>query len=117
MGMGQRRRQHQRRFQEGELIRTLGYPKFKLSPAQQQELLADYLPYCVSVRIPLPPPEVPACRDICDLPFLHLAVAGRADALITGDQDLLLLADSFRCPIITAEQLLTQLAIKNSGVL
>ena len=40
------------------------------------------LPYCITVCIPDPAPEVPACRDIFDLPFLQLAVAGRADALV-----------------------------------
>ncbi len=94
-----------------ELIRTLGYPKFRLTPGQQRELLADYLPYCITVCIPDPAPEVPACRDTFDLPFLRLAVAGRADALVTGDQDLLSLGDSFGCPIVTAEQFLMQLAI------
>ena len=29
-----------------ELIRVLAYPKFKLSVAEREELLADYLPYC-----------------------------------------------------------------------
>ena len=33
-----------------ELMRVLTYPKFKLSAQSQEELLADYLPYCRSVR-------------------------------------------------------------------
>ena len=28
-----------------ELIRALGYPKFRLTLAEQEELLADYLPF------------------------------------------------------------------------
>lgn len=72
-----------------ELIRVLAYPKFKLTPAEQHELLADYLPWTQVVRTPHPPPGAPACRDPFDLPFLHLAIAGRAAALITGDADLL----------------------------
>ena len=87
-----------------ELIRVLNYPKFKLSAADQQELLADYLPYCQTIIIPEPPPLTPDCRDAFDIPFLQLAVAGNADALITGDQDLLCLADRFICPILTVEQ-------------
>ena len=87
-----------------ELIRVLAYPKFKLSPEEQQELLADYLPYCETVKIPEPPPHTPACRDPFDVPFLQLAIAGKAKALITGDQDLLDLADRFVCPILSAEQ-------------
>lgn len=89
-----------------ELIRVLKYPKFKLSADDQQELLADYLPYCLSINIPNPPPATPDCRDAFDLPFLQLSVAGQADFLVTGDQDLLTLADGFVCPILTAEQFL-----------
>jgi len=92
-----------------ELIRVLAYPKFKLTAAEQQELLADYLPYCTTVRMPAKPPRTPACRDPFDLPFLQLAVAGKAAYLVTGDQDLLSLAGRFVCPIITAEQFMKTL--------
>ena len=87
-----------------ELIRVLAYPKFKRSAADQQELLADYLPYCTTVRMPAKPPATPDCRDPFDLPFLQLAVVGKAHYLVSGDQDLLSLAGQFVCPIITAEQ-------------
>lgn len=89
-----------------ELLRVLAYPKFKLSADDQQELLADYLPYCLSVVIPNPPPATPDCRDVFDLPFLQLAIVGQADFLVTGDQDLLSITDDFICPILTAEQFL-----------
>lgn len=92
-----------------ELIRVLQYPKFKLSADDQQELLADYLPYCQTVVIPEPPPVTPECRDKFDVPFLQLALTGNAQALITGDQDLLCLAAGFTCPILTAEQFLQTL--------
>jgi putative PIN family toxin of toxin-antitoxin system len=92
-----------------ELIRVLAYPKFKLTAADQQELLADYLPYCTTVRMPAKPPATPACRDQFDLPFLQLAVAGKAAYLVTGDQDLLSLAGRFICPIITADQFIKTL--------
>ncbi len=92
-----------------ELIRVLAYPKFKLAANEQQELLADYLPYCKSVVIPRPAPATPACRDAFDVPFLLLAVAGKADALVTGDQDLLSLAKVFACPILSAEQFMKTL--------
>ena len=86
-----------------ELVRVLAYPKFRLDAQEQQELLADHLPYAEAVRIPQPPPAVPVCRDPFDMPFLHLTAAGRADALVTGDADLLTLARAGRCPIITPE--------------
>ena len=93
-----------------ELIRALAYPKFRLTGEEQWELLADYLPYCASVRMPARPPKTPACRDRFDLPFLQLAVAGRADYLVTGDRHLLELAGRFACPIVTAGQFLGALA-------
>ena len=87
-----------------ELLRVLAYPKFRLSQIEQDELLADYLPYAETVRIPQPPPLVPECRDILDLSFMHLAVAGKARALVTGDRDLLAIAAEFErassCPIM-----------------
>lgn len=92
-----------------ELIRVLAYPKFKLTAAEQQELLADYLPYCTTVRMSAKPPRTPACRDPFDLPFLQLAVAGKTAYLVTGDQDLLSLAGRFVCPIITADQFIKSL--------
>jgi putative PIN family toxin of toxin-antitoxin system len=78
-----------------ELLRVLAYPKFGLSPVEQDELLADYLPYAETVRIPQPPPTVPECRDVLDLPFLQLAVTGKAEVLVSGDRDLLAIADKF----------------------
>ena len=78
-----------------ELVRVLAYPKFCLSRAEQDELLADYLPYVKVVRIAHPPPAVPDCRDALDLPFMHLAVAGKAQVLVSGDRDLLTLATEF----------------------
>lgn len=90
-----------------ELVRVLAYPKFRLSQAEQDELLADYLPYAETVRIPQPPPLVPACRDVLDAPFMHLAVAGKAQVLVSGDKDLLAIATEFEqasgCPILTLD--------------
>jgi len=97
------------RVTAAELIRVLAYPKFKLSPEEQRELLADYLPYCKTVRIPEPPPKTPACRDPFDVPFLQLALAGKAKALVTGDRDPLSLARGFACPILSAEEFIDSL--------
>ena len=100
-----------------ELMRVLAYPKFKLGAAQQQELLADYLPSAEVVAVPDPPPHVPDCRDVHDLLFLHLAAAGRADVLVSGDTDLLALAaparpgkvPRLRCRLLTVQAFLDNL--------
>ena len=85
-----------------ELIRVLGYPKFDLTRDEQEDLLADHLPYCESVVVE-EPLTLPDCRDPFDRPFLALAVAGEADALVTGDADLLALASGFAVPILTPD--------------
>jgi uncharacterized protein len=73
----------------GELTRVLQYPKFKLSPDDARELLADYLPHCEIVERLHACPCV--CRDPNDQPFLDLAHSGKADVLVSGDDDLLAL--------------------------
>lgn len=49
---------------------------------------------------PTPESAVVQCRDPADQMFLGLALAARADALITGDADLLAAAGTFPVPII-----------------
>ena len=92
-----------------ELIRVLSYPKFKLSVADRDELLADYLPYCTTVKNPLKAPKVPSCRDPWDLPFLQLAAHTRADFLVTGDRDLLDIREKTRFAIVSAEAFMSKL--------
>lgn len=91
------------------LVRVLAYPKFRLSAADQEELLADYLPHTTTVRIPSPPPKVPECRDLFDEMFLHLAVAGKAKTLITGDRDLMALARQTKFTILTLDAFVASL--------
>lgn len=94
-----------------ELIRVLAYPKFKLTPGEQHDLLADYLPWAETVRIPSPPPRTPACRDPHDLPFLQLALTAKADALVTGDADLRVLAPVRGIDIITPREAIERLSV------
>jgi uncharacterized protein len=90
-----------------ELIRVLAYPKFKLTPIEREDLLADYLPFCETIQTPIELPEIPSCRDPYDQPFLDLAIFGQADYLVTGDQDLLILVGSCKFSIVTAAEFLT----------
>lgn len=92
-----------------ELIRVLAYPKFKLASREQHDLLADYLPWAETFRVPDPPPRTPACRDPHDVPFLQLAMAAKTDALVTGDADLLVLAPLRGLAIITPAQAIERL--------
>jgi putative PIN family toxin of toxin-antitoxin system len=97
-----------------ELLRVLACPKFKLGTNEREELLADYLPDAEVVAVPDPPPRMPPtapdCRDPQDLPFLHLALAGQAQALITGNQDLLVLAGVLPFEVLRCETWLARQA-------
>lgn len=85
-----------------ELIRVLLYPKFDLTNRERKDVLADYLPFCESITVD-EAMALPECRDPFDRPFLALSLAGRADALVTGDKDLLAVAPEFAVPILTPE--------------
>lgn len=72
-----------------ELIRVLRYPKFRLDRDEQEALLADFLPYVETVILRRPPANLPKLRDPADRIFLALAVHAKAEALVSGDQDIL----------------------------
>jgi putative PIN family toxin of toxin-antitoxin system len=86
-----------------ELVRVLGYPKFRLSGMEKQAVLAAFLPYAETVLNVPDTDDLPACRDEKDVPFLRLAVAGHADYLVSGDVDLLVLKGIRRCRIISPD--------------
>ena len=92
-----------------ELLRVLAYPKFELSAQEQKDLLGDFLPYAEVIMLPTPWPDLPACRDEKDRVFLVLAHAGKADALVTGDADILAMRDVFPGRVLTADELATQI--------
>ena len=92
-----------------ELLRVLAYPKFKLSAQEQQDLLGDFLPYTEIVTLPTPWPALPVCRDERDQVFLVLAHVGQADALVSGDTDILALRDKFPGRIWAADELARQM--------
>ena len=79
-----------------ELIRVLANKKFKLDAADQESLLSDYLPFAQIANTLLNVPKIglPICRDPKDQMLLDLAVSAKVEYLVTGDQDLLVLADT-----------------------
>ena len=100
-----------------ELISLLANKKFKLDSLDQDSLLADYLPFAQinNVTLTTQKTSLPVCRDPHDQMFLELAQASKADFLVTGDQDLLVLATTPNLPFrilkplefLTQHQLLT----------
>ena len=86
-----------------ELIRVLQYPRFRLNAEEQQDLLGDYLPWCEVVQA-VGNVQLPECRDPDDRKFLALAVAAKADALVSGDGDILEMAGKIPVPVLPPEQ-------------
>jgi putative PIN family toxin of toxin-antitoxin system len=74
-----------------ELLRVLAYPKFRLSRAEQEDILAEYLPYC-ELTSAISAEPIPEVRDAADTKFLQLAFAAQVPYIVTGDGDLLALA-------------------------
>jgi predicted nucleic acid-binding protein len=96
-----------------ELIRAMNYPKFKLSSAERDELLADYLPYCTIVKIPAKAPKTLPVRDPFGVAFLHLAQCGKAQYLVSGDQDLLSLCAHLRFAILSGAGFISALGLQS----
>ncbi len=97
-----------------ELARVLMYPKFKLSPGVVESLVAtEVLPFTERIS---PTRAPPACRDADDDEFLWCARDAGADALITGDPDLLALRPAWSgVPILTVVEALQKLDAVEPG--
>lgn len=91
-----------------ELADVLGRPKFNkyLSPEERREFFQ--LLSRVAIRIEVLRP-IKACRDPKDDKFLELAINGKADAIITGDEDLLVLHPFLGIPILSPKSFLDQM--------
>jgi len=98
-----------------ELMRVLNYPKFKLDSADIEALLGEYLPLTTVVEVPSAINDLPNCSDPNDQMFIDLACAGHADLLVSGDRDLLTMAEPCPFEIISLDQLKRQAGEKVSG--
>ncbi len=95
----------------GELLRVLAYPKFGLSPGEQQSLIEDFLPYAEVFTSPTAWPSIPECRDGNDKVFLALTISANATSLITSDADLLALRNAFPGRVLSADEFATRMQI------
>ncbi|MGH8427141.1 MAG: putative toxin-antitoxin system toxin component, PIN family [Gammaproteobacteria bacterium] len=85
-----------------ELVRVLGYPKFELTRAEQETLLAEFLPFAEVVSGRASTAGLPKVRDPDDIMFLALARHAKADALVSGDADLQAVRDKLQgIPILS----------------
>lgn len=70
---------------------------------ERKAIVEQYARICTMVT---PPTPIRACRDPRDDKFLETAIQGKADAIITGDHDLLALDPFHGVRIITPAQFL-----------
>lgn len=93
-----------------ELKRVLMYPKIikllKFSSSDVERFLSsvELLAEKVDELQPVPGME---CRDPEDVKYISLALSGRADVLISGDQDLLIMGKIGIIPVVSPAQFLS----------
>lgn len=78
-----------------ELIRVLGYPKFKLAQEDIESLLADIFPWTETVEMNTSYDAIGSLRDKDDAVFIRLSQATGEAFLISGDKHLLKLRGTF----------------------
>ncbi|MBE9235436.1 putative toxin-antitoxin system toxin component, PIN family [Anabaena aphanizomenioides LEGE 00250] len=90
-----------------ELNRVLSRKKFEryFTVEEKQEFILKLIEMSELVEIK---ESITICRDPKDDKFLELAISGKADFIITGDQDLLILNPFRNIEIITAHEFLTR---------
>lgn len=87
-----------------ELREKLSTPRFNIPDADRDAILAEYLSYAEYVES-VPPCDIYDGSDQDDRPFVELALAKEADALITLDHGLLAGNGRWGFPILTASGL------------
>jgi len=91
-----------------EYIKVLTYPKFELSEAEINYILYnEILPYVDIIQIKDTPVIIKV--DPSDDKFIHCAKAGKANAIVSGDQHLLSLKSYQKIKIFTLTKFLENL--------
>ncbi len=89
-----------------ELRRVLAYPKLQAVIGDAEELI-ELL--ALAAIVVTPTETVELVRDADDDRLIEAAQAGRADVIVTGDQDLLALGDVGQISILTPREFLETL--------
>ncbi len=97
-----------------ELSNTLAKPRIakRLTPEESATFI-EALPLIAEVVVPVSGVDV--CRDPDDNLILATAIAGQAEVLVSGDDDLLTLQKVDGISILTARQALERLGKKEQG--
>jgi predicted nucleic acid-binding protein len=88
-----------------DLTHTLARPQLGFSHLEQQQLLGDYLPHALKVRVPEADHRTPG-DEPAGLAFVRLAMAGKAHVLVTGDTELLAMQGRLCCQVMALEPFL-----------
>ena len=88
-----------------ELLVTLNKTKFKkyIRPKDRFVFINRIMRKAIFVEVNH---KINECRDPKDNKFLELALSGKADCIISGDEDLLILNPFRGIPILTANEFL-----------
>jgi putative PIN family toxin of toxin-antitoxin system len=93
-----------------ELVDVLNRPrireKYRLTDLDIQAIVSLIL---LRGEVVVPEERITACRDPKDDKFLEVAVAGKADVIVSGDQDLLVLHPFAGIPIVSPAAFLQML--------
>jgi uncharacterized protein len=93
-----------------DLMRALAQPRLGLTGFEQRQLLRDYLPHALRVRVPEADREAPAGEPDA-LAFVRLAMAGKAHVLVSGDTEVLTLDGRLGdCQVMALDAFLAALA-------
>lgn len=86
-----------------ELKKVLDYPKFKFTSEQKKKFLEIVLQISTVIETKI---ELDVCDDKNDNIFLECSIEGKADYIITGDDDLLRLKKFNNVEIISVKDFL-----------
>ena len=96
-----------------EILRHLASPRFRLSLAARNAIVAEYLQYAeVHTGVPA---SGAVCRDPEDVPVLDLAIWAGVDAVVALDADLLDLDGEFNFRIVRPVELHEMLRERDIG--
>ena len=87
----------------------LGDPRFGISEAERNSILAEYLSYAEYTR-DVPDSGIEMRQDEKDKPFVDLAMAKEADAIVSVDPDLLDCNGLWDFPVLTVTEFIRRLS-------
>jgi uncharacterized protein len=91
-----------------DLGAQLAHPHLGLTSQEQRQLLGDYLPYVLKVRVPQADTRAQQSEPP-GLAQVRLAMAGRAHALVSGEAEMLTLSERMPFAVLALHTFVDQL--------